>query len=67
MSHFFQKEFLDNFSLGMIICAGIIFLLLAFQKSPYGRYAKQASPWWGPNIPSRTAWLIQEIPSFLWP
>lgn len=51
----------------MIFCAGIIALILRFQTSPYGRYAKNSSSWYGPNVPSRFAWVVQELPSFLWP
>lgn len=67
MAHFFTQRFLESFSLGMIGCAFIVFLLLCFQTSPYGRYAKKASAWWGLNIPARVAWVVQEMPSFLWP
>lgn len=51
----------------MLACASLVFFLFRGQRSPYGRYAPSASKWWGPDIPAKAAWFIQELPSFLWP
>lgn len=51
----------------MIAVAILVFSLLRGYRAPYGRYATSASAWWGPNIPAKLAWFIQELPSFLWP
>nr|XP_044994925.1 3-oxo-5-alpha-steroid 4-dehydrogenase 1 isoform X2 [Jaculus jaculus] len=32
--------------------------------SPYGRYSDR---WPGPRVPARAAWLLQELPSLVWP
>lgn len=51
----------------MIISAIFVFGVSRRQTAPYGRYATSASSWWGPNIPAKYAWFLQELPSFLWP
>ena len=46
------------------LLALIIFVLLSFITAPYGRFIRKG---WGPMIPSRIAWIIMEMPSFLIP
>jgi 3-oxo-5-alpha-steroid 4-dehydrogenase 1 len=59
--------FLETVSWAMIFLAPLIFFILCYQTAPYGRYAKHASKWWGPDVPAKLAWVVQELPSFLWP
>jgi hypothetical protein len=42
--------------------AAVMFMSLFFVQAPYGRYARAG---FGPQIGSRTAWVIQELPSVL--
>jgi len=48
--------------------AGIVcFFILVYVPAPYGRYAEGASRLFGPGVPVRLAWLIQESPAFFLP
>lgn len=38
--------------------------LLAFIPAPYGKFAVSGGARWGPGVPARVAWLLQEAPSF---
>jgi 3-oxo-5-alpha-steroid 4-dehydrogenase 1 len=42
-------------------------LMLWAPAAPYGRYAAGASTLWGPPLPARAAWLLQELPSLAAP
>lgn len=44
----------------VFLAVPITFLSLTFIRAPYGRYY---TPEWGLDVPSRTGWLIMEIPS----
>lgn len=58
---------LENIAWSFILLAPVVFYLLGFVKAPYGRYGNNASKWWGPDIPARLAWIVQELPSAFWP
>eukprot|EP01090_Pellita_catalonica_P016827 TRINITY_DN4943_c0_g2_i1.p1 TRINITY_DN4943_c0_g2~~TRINITY_DN4943_c0_g2_i1.p1 ORF type:complete len:261 (-),score=16.40 TRINITY_DN4943_c0_g2_i1:459-1241(-) len=47
----------------MIVNSVCVFFSLKLFKAPYGRYSQNASKWWGPDIPAKVAWVIQEFPS----
>ena len=48
----------------LIALAVPTFLLLQYFQAPYSKYSTTSlSSWWGPLIPARWAWLIQETPS----
>src|SRR6185503_20973802 len=35
-----------------------------FTKASYGRHdSKDRAWWWGPSVPTRTAWIVMEMPS----
>ncbi len=44
------------------ILAVLVFILLFYINAPYGRFLKKG---WGPVLPARLAWIIQELPAFL--
>jgi len=51
----------------MVVTGILAFLALLFVPAPYGRYAEGANRLFGPGVPVRLAWLIQESPAFLVP
>lgn len=44
----------------------LVFFILMFVPAVYGRYAGPKS-WFGFGVNARTAWFIQEFPSFIFP
>lgn len=62
-----EERVLNLIAWVMLICACLVLFVFKGQRAPYGRYSTSASRWWGPNIPAKMAWFIQELPSFLWP
>jgi len=51
----------------MVVTGIAACLTLIFIPAPYGRYAEGASRAFGPGVPVRLAWLVQESPAFLVP
>ena len=51
----------------MVITGLLACLTLVYIPAPYGRYAEGANRIFGPGVPVRLAWLIQESPAFLVP
>ena len=50
----------------MLLLAVPTFITLRFTQAPYSKFSTgNLSPYWGPPIPARTAWIIQEAPSLL--
>ena len=47
---------------GWLGMSALVFCLLFFVSAPYGRMARQG---WGPQIPTRLAWLVMELPAVL--
>lgn len=47
-----------NFTIGWMLLAVMIFILLLFITAPYGRHTKTT---WGPLIDNRLGWIIMEI------
>ncbi|HEY8493424.1 MAG TPA: DUF1295 domain-containing protein [Myxococcota bacterium] len=45
---------------GVAIAAAVSFLVLLFVPAPYGRHARRG---WGPGVPPRLAWVVQELPA----
>lgn len=62
-----ELQFLEFFSWTLIGLSVVVFVMLRYQTAPYGRYSRFSSRWWGPNIPAKAAWVIQEFPSLFWP
>lgn len=48
--------------IAFIVVAVVIFIYLFFFPAPYGRHAKKG---WGPEISSRTGWILMEAPASL--
>lgn len=59
-----EKPLLDAMAYIMILSGIVFYVFLQFLPAPYGRYGSSK---YGPLIPARFAWLIQEAPSFLIP
>ncbi|KAM8966987.1 3-oxo-5-alpha-steroid 4-dehydrogenase 1 [Pelodytes ibericus] len=59
-----ERWFLEMLSLLMILMGLVSFGLLRFINMPYGRYSNST---FGPPVPVRCAWFIQELPSFVLP
>ena len=51
-------------SWGVIATSGIVFCALFFVNASYGRYT---TPAWGPCVPARLAWFLQEMPACIVP
>jgi 3-oxo-5-alpha-steroid 4-dehydrogenase 1 len=62
-------DYLVLSSLTMCSFGAVAFLLLMFVPAPYGRFASSPSASFYslgfPALPSRVAWLLQEVPSFV--
>ena len=49
----------------LLVMAGVMAAgLLTVVPAPYGRWA---APGWGPTVPARIGWIVQECPSFIVP
>ncbi|KAM4705401.1 3-oxo-5-alpha-steroid 4-dehydrogenase 1 [Rhinophrynus dorsalis] len=59
-----DRRVLEVMSLGMVLMGLIFFVVLQFMHSPYGRYSSSV---FGPLVPVRWAWFIQELPSLAVP
>lgn len=52
----------DTLLLGVFIAGAVSAVLLLFVTAPYGRHAKKG---WGPELPTRLAWVLMESPASL--
>ena len=48
---------------GMLALAPVVFLVSLFVTAPYGRYGRPR--WSGPDLPSRIAWMLMEMPQLV--
>lgn len=49
------------YGLVALVASGVVsFLALLFVAAPYGRHER---PGWGPTVPARLGWLLQELPA----
>ncbi|XP_053569053.1 3-oxo-5-alpha-steroid 4-dehydrogenase 1 [Bombina bombina] len=55
---------LDQLSVIMVLMGLLSYVMLRFIRVPYGRYANSV---FGPPVPVRFAWFIQELPSLTLP
>ncbi|XP_033010198.1 3-oxo-5-alpha-steroid 4-dehydrogenase 1 [Lacerta agilis] len=59
-----EQRLLNGMSYGMMGSMALGILASRYMKIPYGRYASSA---FGPPIPAKVAWVLQEAPAFLVP
>ncbi|KAM4027070.1 3-oxo-5-alpha-steroid 4-dehydrogenase 1 [Anomaloglossus baeobatrachus] len=59
-----EQRLLEILSVFMVLMGALSFLLLRFIQVPYGRYSSST---FGPPVPVRVAWFVQELPSFAVP
>ncbi|KAM3928976.1 3-oxo-5-alpha-steroid 4-dehydrogenase 1 [Leptodactylus fuscus] len=59
-----ERYLLQLLSLVMVLMGLLSFLMLRFIRVPYGRYSSSV---FGPPVPVRLAWFIQELPSLAVP
>lgn len=59
-----ERQLLEWMSYIEIITALVLIPTLKVIPPPYGRHGH---PKWGPTLPARFAWFIQELPSFVFP
>ncbi|XP_063779007.1 3-oxo-5-alpha-steroid 4-dehydrogenase 1 [Pseudophryne corroboree] len=57
-----ERRLLELLSLVMVLMGVLSFVLLRFIRVPYGRYSSSV---FGPPVPVRLAWFLQELPSLL--
>nr|XP_034956916.1 3-oxo-5-alpha-steroid 4-dehydrogenase 1-like [Zootoca vivipara] len=59
-----EQRLLEGMSYGMVASMALAMLASRYLKIPYGRYASST---FGPPIPAKVAWALQEAPAFLVP
>ncbi|XP_025078017.1 3-oxo-5-alpha-steroid 4-dehydrogenase 1-like isoform X1 [Pomacea canaliculata] len=59
-----EARFMNLLSYTFIVLSVFVVCILGYVSAPYGRYSR---PGWGPLIPVRLAWFLQELPSLLMP
>lgn len=52
---------------GMIVAGVATFIASQTIRAPYGRYSNEAGSLYGPPVPARLAWIVQECPSVFVP
>jgi protein-S-isoprenylcysteine O-methyltransferase Ste14 len=61
MPRFMEPDRWYLYGLVGLVAAGIAsFLALLFVPAPYGRHERRG---WGPSMPTRIAWVVQELPA----
>ena len=66
MAHFLDCAIARIIAFCLIGIGIPVFVTLLFLPAWYGRYAKNCKMLFG-SVPARTAWILQECPSFLIP
>lgn len=61
-----EKESLHLLAILMITIGFIVFIILMYQPATYGRYSNTGRIY-SVAVPPKTAWFLQELPSFLIP
>ena len=52
----------ETISIGLIVLAPVIFIVLHYVTAPYGKHSKSG---WGLLISSKWAWILMETPAFI--
>ncbi|XP_073534716.1 3-oxo-5-alpha-steroid 4-dehydrogenase 1 [Phyllobates terribilis] len=59
-----ERRLLEVLAVFMVLMGALSFGLLRFIQVPYGRYSRST---YGPPVPVRLAWFLQELPSLAMP
>ncbi|XP_059145820.1 3-oxo-5-alpha-steroid 4-dehydrogenase 1-like [Physella acuta] len=59
-----EEKSLEIISYILFVWGGSVLISLQTVTAPYGRYSRSG---WGPPVPVKLAWIIQELPSFAVP
>ncbi len=62
-----EGPFIGFLANAMVVSGFVAFCALLFMPAPYGKYASTASLLYGPQIPGRLAWILQELPALCIP
>lgn len=62
-----EPTFLVWLAWTMIVTGVVTFVASLATRAPYGRYSQEAGSVYGPPIPARIAWIVQESPSVFVP
>lgn len=63
-----EEELIKELAYLMMFFGACAFIALMFVPAPYGKHGA-ANSWvpWGPPMPAKLAWILQELPSFAIP
>jgi 3-oxo-5-alpha-steroid 4-dehydrogenase 1 len=60
-----EQHLIQWLSYAMIAWAAFAAVALQFTPAPYGKYSTSAAWFYGPSIPGKLSWFLQELPCLL--